>query len=114
MIVGNVGAVDYKALWERTKKAARELPGAAGVAAEKVFTQKAVEVVAPAAQEATVAKAKGVLSAGNVVLFTLGGLAAGALVAGPTWKRRAIGSAVGGALGAVVGWKLGWARAQII
>jgi hypothetical protein len=103
----NLG-IDYGALWTAAKQGAvdlvtKDLPAAA----QKAVVAKAQSVAQPVVQQVVQAKAERAVSKGNVALFALGGVAIGALIAGGSWKRRAVGGGVVGALGALAGFKIG-------
>jgi hypothetical protein len=63
--------------------------------------------VQPTVQKQAEAKAARVVSKGNIALTAGIGFAAGLLVAGGSWERRAVGGAVGGILGGLAGLKIG-------
>lgn len=96
------------AIWSDVKEKGKELvledlPNAA----IRTVTGKASEVVTPVVQSVTAKKAEHVISKGNVVLMAGVGLLAGGLIAGGSWRRRAVGGGVGGILGALAGFKIG-------
>ena len=100
--------IDPGAIWDTTKQNAKDLvfkdlPGAA----VKVVKEKAAAAASPIVESVAQKKAERVISKGNIALTASIGLAAGALVAGGSWQRRAIGGAVGGILGGLAGLKIG-------
>jgi len=106
MILGD--GVDFNALWSSVKKAGTELitkdlPNAV----EKTVVNKAATVATPVVQQVAMQKTKAAVSAGNVALFTAGGVLLGALIAGGSWQRRSIGGVVIGGLGAFAGFRIG-------
>jgi len=109
MLIGNSGlGFDYGALWSSVKQAGadlitKELPAAAQTAVEKQVSKVATPIVQQQAQK-TAATA---YSKGSVAAFAAGGALLGAVIAGGTWKRRAVGGVVLGAAGAFVGFKFG-------
>lgn len=105
---GNIGAIDYGALWSNVKTGAadlvtKDLPNAI----QKTVEDKAVAVAQPTVQKQVEAKAQRVISKGNIALTAGIGLLAGVLVAGGSWERRAVGGVVGGILGGLAGLKIG-------
>jgi hypothetical protein len=110
MMIGDLG-IDYGALWQSAKAAGasliKELPGAVESTVTKAISQKAQSVAAPIIQQIAQEKAQRVITKGNVILFTLGGAALGALIAGGGWKRRTVGGVLIGAAGAYAGTKIG-------
>jgi len=107
LLAGELG-LDYNALWNAAKKAGTELVTKdLPTAVEKTVTSKAVAVATPVVQKAAAQKTKAAYSAGNVALFTAGGLLIGALIAGGGWQRRAVGGVVVGGLGALASFKIG-------
>lgn len=109
MIVSGAGlGVDYGALWDSVKSAGsdlitKDIPRAAG----KAISKKASEVATPVVQQMASQKASAAVSKGNVIAFTLGGVAVGALISGGGIHRRIAGGLVVGALGALAGFKIG-------
>jgi hypothetical protein len=111
MIQGTLLAegIDFSKLWSSTVQAGKDLifkdlPAAAVKTAE----QKAVGLVQPVIEKQIQEKASRVASKGEIAAFTTGGLIIGALIAGGSWKRRALAGAGLGVAGALIGWKIGW------
>ena len=104
---GDLG-IDWSAAWDTAVSTAEDIvtstPGAVVKAAEQNVTNK----LTPIAQRALEAKTQSVISAGNVAMFLVGGSVLGALVAGGTWQRRAVGGAIVGIAATAVGWQIGW------
>jgi len=100
--------VDYGALWSNIKTGAsdlvtKDLPNAV----QQALAKKTQALIAPVVRQAAQAKAERAISKGNVALFTAGGVLVGALIAGGSWKRRAVGGGVVGVLGAFAGFRIG-------
>lgn len=100
--------INAREIWDTTKQNAKDLvlkdlPGAV----VKTVKEKAAATTAPIVESVAQKKAERVVSKGNIALTAGIGLAAGALVAGGGWQRRAIGGAVGGILGGLAGLKIG-------
>jgi hypothetical protein len=104
---GDLG-IDWSAAWDTavstTEDIAKSLPGALKTAAEKTVSSK----VTPIAQQMIEAKTQSVIKAGNVAMFLVGGAVLGALVAGGSWQRRAVGGTIIGVAATAVGWQIGW------
>jgi F0F1-type ATP synthase assembly protein I len=100
--------LDYGSIWSTTKSVGtdilKSLPGAVTASVEKTVTEK----VTPIAQQMVEAKTQSVIKKGNVALFLVGGVTLGALLAGGSWQRRAVGGAILGATATAVGWQIGW------
>ena len=110
MLSGDLGLSldDLTSAWNTVSStvstfATKDLPTAIQAAAIK----KATDAATPYAQQIVAAKAQRVISKGNIALFTGVGILAGVLIAGGSWKRRAVGGGVAGALGALAGLKIG-------
>jgi hypothetical protein len=104
---GNLG-IDWDALYQTGKDAAeslvtKDLPSAV----TKTITQKATTVATPFVTQAAQNKASNVAAKGQVAMWTgIGGgigLLLGALIAGGSWQRRAVGGGVAGLVGAAGG-----------
>lgn len=96
------------AIWTDIKKNAAELvlkdlPGAA----VKTVQEKVAATAAPIVESVAQKKAERVISKGNIALTASIGAAAGLLVAGGSWQRRAVGASVGAILGGLAGLKIG-------
>jgi hypothetical protein len=102
------GAIDYGSLWTDIKTSTGELvTQTLPTAVRTAIETKATAAVAPTVQKQAEAKAARVVSKGNIALTAGIGLAAGLLVAGGSWQRRALGASVGGILGGLAGLKIG-------
>src|SRR5512143_1840941 len=104
----NLGADDgfsWSKVWDAAKGTTidivKSIPGAATGAVQKTIVEK----VTPLAQQVATAKTERVLNKGNVALMLVGGGALGALLAGGSWQRRAIGAATLATAGFAVGWQ---------
>ena len=96
------------AIWDNVKQNAKDLvlkdlPGAAA----KTVKEKVASTAAPVVESVAQQKASRVVSKGNIALTAAIGAAAGLLVAGGSWQRRAVGAGVGGILGGLAGLKIG-------
>ena len=104
---GDLG-IDWSAAWDTAvgaaKGIAKNLPGAVVTAAEGTVTDQ----LTPIAQRAAEAKTQSVIKKGNVAMMMVGGGVLGALVAGGSWQRRAVGGTIIGVAATVVGWQIGW------
>lgn len=95
-------------IWESVKTGGKELvlkdlPAAAG----KAVQEKVAATAAPVVQSVAEKKAERVISTGNIALMSAIGGAAGVLIAGGTWQRRAVGGGLGAILGGLAGLKVG-------
>lgn len=100
--------LDPSAIWSDIKTNAKDLvikdlPGAV----IKTTQEKVAKTAAPVVEAVAQKKAETVVSKGNIALTAAIGAAAGLLVAGGSWQRRAIGAGVGGILGGLAGLKIG-------
>jgi len=104
---GNLG-IDWNALYQTGKDAAeslveKDLPAAV----TKTVTQKATAIATPLVTQAAQNKASNVATKGQVALWTsIGGgigILLGALIAGGSWQRRAVGGGIAGLVGAAGG-----------
>jgi hypothetical protein len=96
------------AIWDSIKQNSKDLvlkdlPGAV----VKTVQEKAAATAAPVVEAVAQKKAERVISKGNIALTASIGAAAGLLVAGGSWQRRALGAGVGGILGGLAGLKIG-------
>jgi hypothetical protein len=108
MITSDIGAgVDFSKLYQDAKAAVVSLPGELYKQAVGTVENKVVQAVQPTVQAQVEAKAKRVVSTGNIALTAGIGALAGLLVAGGTWQRRTVGGGVGAILGGLAGLKIG-------
>ena len=111
----NLG-IDWGALYQSAKTGGmdlltKDLPAAA----ERAVVAKTQSIITPVATQLAVEKANKAVNKGKVALITgIGGgvgLLMGALIAGGSWKRRAVGGVVAGSVlagaGALASFKIG-------
>ena len=110
MMSSNLG-LDFSALYQQAKQAGtelyQELPKQLKATATNAITDKVGQVATPVAQQIAQEKTARVVSKGNVALYSAGGVALGALVAGGRWPRRAIGGLAVGLASALVAFQMG-------
>lgn len=102
---------DFSSLWQQAKAAGtelyRELPGQLKTTAKNAITEKVGKVATPVAQQIATEKTQRAVSKGNVVMYSAGGIALGALVAGGGVGRRALGGLAVGLAASLVAFKMG-------
>lgn len=100
--------IDPAKIWSSVATSAKDLVTSdLPKAVVQTVQSKAASVAEPVVQSAAQAKAKRVISKGNIAATAGIGLLAGALISGGSWKRRAVGGAVGAILGGLAGLKIG-------
>lgn len=110
MVSSDLG-FDFTSLYNQTKQAGteliKELPGQLKTTATNALTAKVGQVATPVAQQIATEKTQRAVSKGNVALYSAGGVALGALVAGGGMGRRAIGGLAVGLAASLVAFKMG-------
>ncbi len=99
---------DLKTVYQTAKTVGADIIKTVPGAVTSAVTKTVVEKTTPIAQQYVEAKTQRVIKKGNVALFLVGGGTAGALLAGGSWQRRAVGGTILGIAGLLVGWKIGW------
>lgn len=102
---------DFSNLFQQTKRAGveliKELPGQLKTTATNALTAKVGQVATPVAQQIAAEKTQRAVSKGNVALYSAGGVALGALVAGGGVGRRALGGLAVGLAASLIAFKMG-------
>jgi hypothetical protein len=110
MMRSNLG-IDVSSIWKDIKTAGgqlvSQLPSEVQRTVTRSVTDKVQQVVTPVAQKLAQEKAERAIGKGNVAMYALGGAVLGALVAGGSWPRRAVGGLAIGAAGTLVAFKMG-------
>lgn len=117
MMVDTQLGLDLTSIWQQAKAAGKDfitqLPGEIKKTVVKSATEKVSQVATPIATKVAQEKTQRVISKGNVAAFALGGLALGALVAGGSWQRRAVGGIAVGTVSTLVGFQMGMLYDQL-
>lgn len=102
---------DFTSLYQQAKQAGtellKELPGQLKTTATNALVAKVGQVATPVAQQIAKEKTERALSKGNVAMYSAGGIALGALIAGGSLGRRAIGGLAVGLAASLVAFKMG-------